>query len=348
MEEEVKKLKKVKEKIKFKMSRLKPDLMELNMIDTSKGKLDDIMELVDEFGVSTQELFIDYTTIDVNIKSDLEADVDTITKAVDDLEVSVYRKIKALEASSTPSVTQPGVVPVGTNLDPNSSVGGQGVPAVMASSVVIAKAGVKYNNLLQQAFAANQDMEDEGVSLETASDERISKLVKKIPKYEKTRDKIQSTYEEYLEYTAVQKPDAISHCPIKLNDAVRTAISTADTLIADLEREDDDRELATMVPRKSEKFKWPPFSGKPGESFFKFKEQFFKVAKQNQTSKADQITKLRENLKEFPLTLFPETMLDITEALKRLGDTYGDPQKLVNFEVKRLEKVTMFPNCEDG
>ena len=343
MEEELKKQKKAKEKIKFKMSRLKPNMMELNMIDTSKLKLDDIMELVDEFGISTQELFIDYPTIDASVKSDLEADVDDITKAVDDLEVSVYRKIKALEASSTPSVIQPGATS-----QPITAGGGQGAQSAVDSSVVVAKAGVKYKNLLQQAFAANQDMEDDGVCLGTASDDKISKLVKKIPKYETTRDKIQKGYEEYLEFTAVHKPDAINHCPTKLNDAVRTAISTADTLIDDLEKEDEDRELATMVPRKTEKFKWPTFSGKPGESFFKFKEQFFKVAKQNQTSKADQITKLRENLKDFPLTLVPETMLDITEALKRLGDTYGDPQKLVNFEVKKLEKVTMFPNCDDG
>ena len=102
------------------------------------------------------------------------------------------------------------------------------------------------------------------------------------------------------------------------------------------------------MPRKSEKVKWPNFSGKPGESLFKFKEQFFKAARQNQTNRDDQFTKLRENLRDFPLTLVPESMNDVQKAFKRLSDTYGDPQKLVNFELKKLEKLSMFHNCDDG
>ena len=90
------------------------------------------------------------------------------------------------------------------------------------------------------------------------------------------------------------------------------------------------------MPRKTEKVKWPTFTGKPGESLFKSKDQFFQAARQNQTNREDQFTKLRENLKDFPLTLVPEHMNDVQEAFKRLGDTYGDPQKLVNFELKKL------------
>ena len=41
-------------------------------------------------------------------------------------------------------------------------------------------------------------------------------------------------------------------------------------------------------------------------------------------------------------------MATVDEAFTRLSDTYGDPQKLVNFELKKLESVTMFPNCEDN
>ena len=72
------------------------------------------------------------------------------------------------------------------------------------------------------------------------------------------------------------------------------------------------------------------------------------MAKQNMTTKSDQLSKLRENLKDFPLTLVPDTTVNIEAAFTRLSDTYGDPQKLVNFELKKLEKVTMFPNCDDG
>ena len=46
--------------------------------------------------------------------------------------------------------------------------------------------------------------------------------------------------------------------------------------------------------------------------------------------------------------LIPENMNDISEAFSRLNDTYGDPQKLVNFELKKLENFEQFPNCDDG
>ena len=91
--------------------------------------------------------------------------------------------------------------------------------------------------------------------------------------------------------------------PKKLDEAVDAALKVTDSLVRGLEKEDDDRQLGTLLPRKTEKVNWPHFAGKPGESFFKFKEQFLKAARQNQTNKEDQFTKLKECLKEFPLTL---------------------------------------------
>ena len=117
-----------------------------------------------------------------------------------------------------------------------------------------------------------------------------------------------------------------------MSATVNSAKDCIDQLIKSLEAEDEDRCLATLLPRKSEKLKWPTFSGKPGENFFKFKEQFLKVAKQNMTPKSDQLSKLWENLKDFPLTLVPDSTENIDTAFTRLNDTYGDAQKLVNFE----------------
>ena len=218
----------------------------------------------------------------------------------------------------------------------------------MAIATTIAKAEVKYNTLLDMALSATQDMEEDSLYLDSASNEKISKLVQKISEYKKGKDKIKSTYNDYLEFTAVHKPDSISHDPKKLHSTVQKAISIADTLISELENEDEERGLYTLLPRKTERAKWPTFSGNPGESYFRFKEKFLKTARQNMTSKSDQFTKLRENLKDFPLTLVPESLDDISKAFDRLADTFGDPQKLANFELKKLEKVSMIPNCDDG
>ena len=213
---------------------------------------------------------------------------------------------------------------------------------------IIAKAKVKYTTLNTMALTAKQDAEEDGVYLDTASDDKISRLVHKISKYEKLRDTINSTYNDYVEFTAVFKPEEEEFDLDKLTSAVTDASNEINTLIKSIETEDEERGLATLMPRKVEKMKWPIFSGKPGENFLKFKENFLKVAKQNMTSRADQLTKLRENLKDFPLTLVPDTMESVDAAFTGLSSTYGDPLKLVNFELKKLDKLSFIPNCEDS
>ena len=216
------------------------------------------------------------------------------------------------------------------------------------AAVIIAKAKVKFNTLMNMALTSKQDAEEDGVYLDTASDEKISRLVYKISKYEKLRDSISRNHDEYLEFTALHKPEGDEFGEERLSTAVLDAVNEINALIKSLESEDEERGLATLLPRKTDKMKWPILSGKAGENFLKFKETFLKVAKQNMTSRADQLTKLRENLKDFPLTLVPDTTDTIDAAFTRLASTYGDPLKLVNFELKKLEKISMVPNCEDA
>ena len=272
-----------------------------------------------------------------SLRTQYEADLDNLNLLVDDIEKKVCQEIYDFETAYVRPGTTGGVI-----------CQTQAQEQLVVVKDTIAKAVVKYNILLDQSFTTKQDMEKNALYLDTASDKKIQKLNQKISKYEIVKDKITTSYSEYLEFTAVYKPDVLTHDPRKLDKAVKGAITSIDTLITELEMQDDERELATLLPRKSEKVNWPSFSGKPGESLFKFKEQFYKAAKQNQTSRADQLSKLRENLSDFPLVLIPETMENIQEAFKRLKDVYGDPQKLVNFELNKLKTVALFPNCDDG
>ena len=289
-----------------------------------------------------------------SFKLQYQSDLDTLEQKVDDIEDLVCQKIHQLQLASQPSVAQPGTVPVVGH--PAADVLASGVSqadalqaqAASAKAATLAKGRIKYQALLDEALQTSQDIETDGLYLETASNDRIQKLVLKISKYEKARDKLKAAHKEYLEFTAIYKPDIIVYDPKKLDDTVDAAVSSIGTLITGLEEQDDERQLGTMVPRKTERVKWPSFSGKPGESLFTFKEQFLKAARQNQINREDQFTKLRESLRDFPLTLVPEHMNDIDEAFKRLSETYGDPQKLVNFELKKLEKLDMFPNSDDG
>ena len=73
----------------------------------------------------------------------------------------------------------------------------------------------------------------------------------KIPKYEKTMEKIKSLHLEYLELTALHKPDSFHYCPTTLCDTVQTAIETAESVIKGLEEQDEERQLCTLLPRKT-------------------------------------------------------------------------------------------------
>lgn len=93
---------------------------------------------------------------------------------------------------------------------------------------IIAKAAVKFTSLLNMAAAAKQDAEEDGLYLETASDEKISRLMQKSSKFEKLRDKISASYSDYLEFTAVHKPSSSDYDPVSLATTVTEATDTID------------------------------------------------------------------------------------------------------------------------
>ena len=104
-----------------------------------------------------------------------------------------------------------------------------------SASEIIAKAEVKFTTLLNMASVAKQDAEDDSQFLDTASDEKISRFVQKISKYEKLRDRISNSYNDYLEYTAIHKPDNSSYNANNLSATVSSAKDCIDQLIKSLE-----------------------------------------------------------------------------------------------------------------
>ena len=337
----------IKDDVELSLSDLPVSRVTLQTLEVMQQRMSDTYSRAKEYALGMKKMARKFPSLEQSFKLQYAADGKSLLKTVTDHEVLLLNKIYEVRHADQPAQQGPGVPQPRDVAPPHVPQQVQQVD-VNAVATIKAKAAVKYNTLLNMALTAKQDMEEDGLYLESASDEKISRLVQKISRYEKLRDKIQNSHNEYLEFTALHKPDNILYDAAKLVTAVQDATTCIDNLIKDLETEDEDRGLATLLPRKAEKMKWPAFSGNPGENFFKFKEQFFKVAKQNMTSKSDQLTKLRENLKDFPLTLVPDTTESVEAAFTRLSDTYGDPQKLVNFELKKLEKITMFPNCDDG
>ena len=147
--------------------------------------------------------------------------------------------------------TVPQHAPVASDLVVGESSLGQGLTRadpVASKSATLARAAVKYKTLLDLALSTTQDLEEDGLYLESAENERIQKLMLKTPKYEKTMERIKSLHSEYLEFTALHQPDSLLYSLTKLNNAVQAAIKTAESLIKGLEEQDEDRQLCTLLP----------------------------------------------------------------------------------------------------
>ena len=117
-----------------------------------------------------------------------------------------------------------------------------------------------------------------------------------------------------------------------------------DTYVKDLEEEDATRALFTLDTTAGEKVKWPKFSGEIDENFAKFKEKFEHAAKLNKTSRTVQLTKLRECLSGYPLTLVPETTLNVHIAFTRLSQLYGNVSRVLAFQKKKLAEMGPYPS----
>ena len=79
-------------------------------------------------------------------------------------------------------------------------------------------------------------------------------------------------------------------------------------VILAVKSEDEKRNLQTLMPAKSDKVKYPQFSGDPGEDFVKFRDKLKECFRKNRVPASDQLDKLRENLTGQALKRVPETL----------------------------------------
>ena len=94
---------------------------------------------------------------------------------------------------------------------------------------------------------------------------------------------------------------------------------------------------------KSEKVKYPSFSGEPGEDLVKFKEKMAECFKKNQVPKSDQLDKLRENLKGTALKRVPIAVKELSVAWQNLNEAFGSPIIVLKERLKSLSKIGSIP-----
>ena len=115
-------------------------------------------------------------------------------------------------------------------------------------------------------------------------------------------------------------------------------------VILAVKAEDQSRNLQSLLPSKSEKVKYPNFSGEPGEDLLKFKEKITECFRKNRVPQSDMIDKLRENLKGAALKRVPDTVKDIATAWQNLSEAYGSPILVLKERLKSLTKLGSVPS----
>ena len=110
-----------------------------------------------------------------------------------------------------------------------------------------------------------------------------------------------------------------------------------------MKKEDAERGLYTLEPARTDIIKYPTFSGSPSEDYLKFRETMEQRFRENKVKKKEQVAKLRESLKGTALGRVPDGVKDIEEAFKRLGEAFGNPSKVMNFNLKALEDLGTLP-----
>ena len=93
---------------------------------------------------------------------------------------------------------------------------------------------------------------------------------------------------------------------------------------------------------KNDPVKLPIFEGKENEDYIKFKDEISRGFVINRVCRADQLAKLRECLRGYPLKLVPEsTVTLVDQAWDVLDQAYKDPTRVEMLGFKRPTPSTI-------
>ena len=92
----------------------------------------------------------------------------------------------------------------------------------------------------------------------------------------------------------------------------------------------------------------PIFSGDQGDDFCKFRKEMERGLRTNRVRRDDQASKLRENLRNHPRSLIPNSLENIDEAWKILQAIYGDPSRVMNARKAKITSMGSFPKNGKG
>ena len=175
---------------------------------------------------------------------------------------------------------------------------------------------------------------------ETAEDDDVKRAMRKVEGWEARKLAIG---ENFLHYTAMvqtwfsnQVNDPSSDFK-KLEKEVEKFAKKFETVMAELEEQDQERNLFTLEERPASLMDYPRFSGKDKQCYFQFEEKMTRALRVNKVPLIDQVSKIRASLREHHLNLVPESIKLAKDAFQALRARYGDEDRVMGLRLKELQ-----------
>ena len=128
--------------------------------------------------------------------------------------------------------------------------------------------------------------------------------------------------------------------------SVNTLEAELHLAIEKIQFEDKHRCLYSLIKSNAADINYPTFGGNVEEDYMTFQKEMKNALKVNKIRLEDQVTKLRENLKDSPLKLIPHSLENIEEAFGILSSIYGDPSRVMTARKNKIASMGSFPNSK--
>ena len=176
---------------------------------------------------------------------------------------------------------------------------------------------------------------------EAVEDDEISSAMRSLSKWQEQWNCVERSYRKYENMAVKHKFPETRREAVKAtyDDRKDRFENTRD----DLKTEDTVRGLFTLEPARTDIMKYPSFSGSPSDDYMKFKETMEQRFRENKVRRKEQVAKLRECLKGVALARVPDGITDVVEAFKRLSEAFGNPNKIMAFNLKALDDIGTLP-----
>ena len=145
---------------------------------------------------------------------------------------------------------------------------------------------------------------------EIADDDEVKKAMKKLEGWHSRKLTVGKNFLHYTAMVETWCPDQISTPNSvfkKLEKEIEKFDKKFEEVIAELEEQDQKRNLFTLEDRPASLMDYPSFAGKDQECYFQYEEKMTRALRVNKVPVVDQVAKIRASLKDHPLSLVPES-----------------------------------------